>query len=288
MRLVIIFLAFTQIIQAQIDEINPVYFYGDIMRNAHWSEHRSFAAEKFLDSFEDVLGQDDSFHDPLDSLNSWISIIYPNDSSLRVITWQVDLDNSFKYYGYVQFRSGEFSKLMDQSEDLNDIEYDILNKNMWYGALYYDIVKSRPNEYLLLGYDAYNEHSTRKIADILVVDDNEVQQFGQEIFVFDNDPIRPTIKTRILLEYANVASVRLSYDNEASILFFDNLIPVETLENPGGTSMVQDGSYSGYKKGQDGLWYYVDKLFHHAVDSPPRERPENDNKKDLFGKEKAK
>ena len=289
MRVLFLIICTCQILFAQKGPSNPLLYYGDVMRNAQWSGHRAYAAKEFQHFFELEMAKPGSFKNNFDSLGQWISVLYPQDSLLRVISWQTDLDDGFQYFGYVQFASGKFIQLHDQSAQLSDLEFDILTPDRWYGALYYDIVTlDSKGVYLLLGYDAHSNFTTRKIAEVLVTSGDQVVQLGKEIFIFKDDPIRPTIKTRLIIEFAEFASVRLAFDKSSSTLFFDNLIPVETLENPGGTSMVQDGSYSGYQPGSDGHWYFVDKLFDHTADTPPRERPERENNKDLFGRDRTK
>ena len=52
-----------------------------------------------------------------------------------------------------------------------------------------------------------SEDEVRKLADVIVLDDDGLT-FGKEIFVYRDDPIRPNIKTRIILDYSKLGAVK--------------------------------------------------------------------------------
>ena len=259
-----------------------LHFFADVMRNAEVADHRKIGATEFDRLFIEEL-QRDGFDRSFDELHQWVSFLYDPDSTFRVITWQVDCSDTMAYRGLIQKNSGEVVSLVDKSGELEDIEYDILGPEDWHGALYYDIVSLNASTHILLGYNGLYGDQARKIAEVLDLEDD--LQFGKEIFVFKDDEVRPTVKTRILLDYSKLGAVRLTYDRDEKLLFFDNLIAVDSYEKQGEVVLVQDGSFNGYYLKGDKL-YYKEKLFTTSVDEPPRERPKTTSDKDLFGNPK--
>ena len=262
-----------------------LFYYADVMRNAQRPEHRSFAADKFLNLFEEELESPDSYTNEFTPLRDWITVLYSADSTFRLITWQVDGEASATYHGYIQSSNGRITKLISSTyEDIQDLEYEVLSPTDWIGALYYDLVKVDATTYIALGYNAFSQDEVRKIADVISFEDGGVI-FGKEIFVYRDDPIRPNVKTRIILQYSKLGAVRLSFDRTSDLLFFDHLVPVSSFEKKGEMVMVQDGSYDGYYLKGDRL-YFKDKLFNTAVDEPPGGKPQTGEKRDLFGNPK--
>ena len=267
---------------AQSMKFDSVAFYADVMRNAEISEHRLSAAKRFEVNFMKDLESKTSFSRSFDKIQNWVSFIYPPDSSFRVISWQVDGVEDHDYRGIIQMSDGDLIRLRDASKDLEDVEFAVLSPDRWYGAIYYDLVTVDSATYILLGYNALDKYQSRKVAEVIHFEEDQVE-FGKEIFYMDQDSIRPTVKTRIVLEYSELAAVRLTYDPQRELIFFDNLIPVESYEKEGEIVMVQDGSYSGFSLVDD-KWIFIDKIFDTKVDEPPRERPALKEDKDILGR----
>lgn len=267
------------------EDIDLFAYHADVMRNAQVAEHRLHSAAKFESLFKSALEEKDAFENSFQDIRNWASFLYAPDSSFRIITWQIDEKEIYSYRGFIQFQDGNIIQLTDRSNELSDVEFDVLNETSWYGALYYDIVQLSQTKYLLLGYHGVNQKVSRKIAEIVDFDKQGVT-FGSEIFITDPDPIRPTIKTRIVLEFSELAAVRMAYDRGEDLLFYDHLIPVESYENKGETVMVQDGSYCGFQL-KEGQFHFVDKLFNTSVDEPPRERPIQKESRDIMGRSKG-
>ncbi|MDX1684628.1 MAG: hypothetical protein R3275_05280 [Saprospiraceae bacterium] len=267
---------------AQSMKFDSVAFYADVMRNAEISEHRLSAAKRFEVNFVKNLESKTAFSRSFDKIQNWVSFIYPPDSSFRVISWQVDGVEDHDYRGIIQMSDGDLIRLRDASKDLEDVEFAVLSPDRWYGAIYYDLVTVDSATYILLGYNALDKYQSRKVAEVIHFEEDQVE-FGKEIFYMDQDSIRPTVKTRIVLEYSELAAVRLTYDPQRELIFFDNLIPVESYEKEGEIVMVQDGSYSGFSLVDD-KWIFIDKIFDTKVDEPPRERPALKEDKDILGR----
>lgn len=264
-------------------------FLAFLIVNDSLEENRFGAVKKFIPTLVQALKLENSFHYPFERLRS-ISIQYPADSTFRVFTWQLYVDeNDYRYYGAIQMNTPDLKlfPLRDRSHEIEDIHNEIYTPDKWYGAVYYNLKgfdTAEGKKYLLFGYDGYSFHTKRKLVDVLSFQNGE-PVFGAPVFVsVDKDhPHQP--KNRIVLTYSAAASIKLNYDPHLEIIIFDHLITGMS-EVPGqGPTNLPDGSYEGYRL-NNGQWEYVSKVFHHVYDTAPREEPVFDDrvKKDIFGK----
>lgn len=271
-----------------IEEIN---FYADITANAGLSENRAIGNEKLILLIEEYLGSDKYSNEELDDI-AYLSVKRPDDRSLTIITWQfIDHEDNHHYSGYIRTESGITHKLTSSEvSNPKSVVYDQLDKDSWYGALYYNLLTTELNgkkAYLLFGYDGHKGFEHRKVLDVLqMVDDEPV--FGGELFVKNNDgQNRPVIHSRVLLEYSNDAHVSLNYNSGLGLITYDHLIS-RMGRNPGqGPTMVPDGSYMGYK--WDGeFWTHIDKLYDQVSHVPPTDGKKRDANKTILGKDDVK
>ena len=153
-------------------------------------EQERFAACKVLiTSLVKALKTPNSFNYPFSRLQS-LSIMAPPDSSFRIFTWQLFVnDSTYRYYGTIQMNQTELKlfPLIDRSFEM-DIPptYEQLTHDNWYGALYYNLRQFDTKEgrkYLLIGYDAFSFFDKRKVIDILSFDDQGKPIFGAPVFV---------------------------------------------------------------------------------------------------------
>jgi len=269
---------------------NPLDFYGDVMVNAVEGKHRTYAADLFYKELQKELAKEDSFYDPLANIE-WISKLYAADSSFRVISYQVNVnDASYDSYGFIQTQSGSVIPLVNKNAELEDVEYLSLDKDNWFGALYYNMMEVEiegKTNYLLFGYDGYSKYDRRKVVEVItdVTEDNVV--FGNEIFIVEKEGERPDRKQRILIEFSGHSNVTLNYDEGLDMIVHPHLISrMGTVPGQGATN-VSDGSLVGYKLGEDGLWHFVEKIYNYVSEEAPRPQPVLDgNKKDtdIMGK----
>lgn len=252
---------------------------------------RTAAAEKIKITLTETLDQPGSFEYPFDSLTS-VSILSPKDKSFRIFTWQLyeDIDK-YQYFGIIQVAGKKPSVhvLEDQSETfaMEDLPYEVMTKDNWYGALYYNIKEYKTkegNRYLLFGADGYRFFSKRKLVEVLYFD-NDRPIFGDPTF-FPTEEDRPDLAyNRFVLNYSAATSVRLNYDDYLSLLIFDNVLPANN--EYGQETFLPDGSYRGYEL-KKGRWIAVEKIFQHTWDEAPRPQPILNGRKqnrDLFGNE---
>ena len=296
-----IFCCFLQVSNAQkiskedLKEIQSIedslMVYSHMIINDSIDENRFASTKLFIPMLVKALKKKNSFQYKFDRLQH-VSIQYPQDSTFRVFTLHLFVNNdTYHYFGAIQMNSEDLNliPLIDRKQDIADIEQDQTTNESWYGVVYYNILdfdSPEGRKYLLFGYDGHSFFNRRKIVDVLSFDNNKAT-FGHPVFVTkENDQIVEE-KKRILLEFSARSSVKLNYDLLEEAIVYDNLISIGPLGPNEKDSFVPDGSYQGYKL-VDGYWELVPKMF---CDCPkvdgqaPRPMPILDSKeqKDLFG-----
>lgn len=255
-------------------------------------EQERFAACKVLiTSLVRALKTPHSFDYPFNRLRS-ISIMAPPDSSFRIFTWQLFVnDSTYHYYGAIQMNQGALKlfPLIDRSDEMEfEPAYEIYTNDNWYGALYYNLLQfdtKTGRKYLLMGYDAFAFFEKRKLIEVLSFDDSGKPVFGAP--VFDRGDATSALKeNRLIFEYSAEASIRVNWDEQYKMVLFDHLIPFPSPFGRGMTA-VPDGSYEGLKL-EKGVWKVIDKVFHDTQEEPPFPAPILDSRKgkDISGKPK--
>ncbi len=249
-------------------------------------ENRTAACETFIPTLVKALEEKNSFTIPFDSLTR-ISIQYPPDSSFRIFTWQLYVDtDDYRYFGAIQMNTEDLQliPLKDQSANVEDPEFEILDPDNWYGAVYYNLKAfDTPDgtQYLLFGFDGYQFFDKRKIVDVLRFRDGS-PVFGAPVFATLEEGRGPITQNRLVREYSSTSTIRCNFDTEHNVILLDHMATVQRVDG-NGLSLIPDGTYEGYRY-KDGLWVYEEKLFHVILEEAPRPKPIlNQNKKDLFG-----
>ncbi len=256
------------------------------------AEERRFASCRVLvQALVRALKVDNSFKYPFSRLST-MSIISPPDSSFRIFSWQLFVnDSTYRYYGAIQMNSRELvlHPLIDRSFEFDEPPlFDELNPDNWYGALYYNLRQFNTPEgkaYLLFGFDAYTFFEKRKLIEVLHFTSEGKPVFGAE--VFDRGPnANISGEKRIFQEYSSETRCKLNWDEQYSMILFDHLIPMNSPFGRGVT-MVTDGSYDGFKY-EKGRWVFVDKVFNDVMNEEFRPEPILDARKtkDINGKGK--
>lgn len=248
---------------------------------------RFIACRSLITCLVRTLKTENSFHYPFDRLRS-ISILAPPDSSFRIFTWQLFVnDSTYRYYGAIQMNAPELKlfPLIDRSFEMPAPPLrEMLTPERWYGALYYNLKPFDTREgrkYLLFGFDGYTFFEKRKVLDVLSFDPAGNPHFGAPVFEKTGDPDK---MLRLILEYTSEAKVRLNWDEQYQMILFDHLIQ---MANPytGGMMNVPDGSYDGFKL-EKGRWHFVDKVFNDTMEEAPRPDPvlDSGSGKNILGK----
>ncbi len=264
-------------------------FLSFLIVNDSLEENRLLAVKKLIPTLVKALKHENSFQYPFEKLKS-ISIQYPADSTFRIFTWQLYVDeNDYRYFGAIQMNTPSLKlfPLQDRSHEVTNVDNDILTPEKWYGSVYYNLLDFDTDEgkkYLLFGYDGFSFHTKRKLIDVLSFK-NGKPVFGAPVFASLDleNPHKP--KNRLVLTFSAAASVKLNYDGHLNMIIFDHLITGFS-EVPGqGPTNLPDGSYEGYQL-KNGQWIHVDKVFDRVYETAPREEPilDDEKKKDIFGK----
>ncbi len=252
---------------------------------------RFAACRALIPALVRALKVENSFNYAFSRLKT-LSILAPPDSSFRVITWQLFVnDSTYRYYGAIQRNSSvlQLFALRDKHAELDDLPvYDQLTPENWYGALYYNLRQFDSREgrkYLLFGFDAFSFFEKRKVIDVLSFD-----KAGQPVFgapVFEREETKPGLpEQRLLFEYSAETSVRVNWDEQYQMVLFDHLIAIPSPFGRGMTHVI-DGSYDGLKL-EKGRWKYIQQVFHDTQETPPFPEPVLDKEKgkDVMGREK--
>jgi hypothetical protein len=255
-------------------------------------QERFAACRVVITSLVRALKVENSFRYPFDRLKS-ISILAPPDSSFRIFTWQLFVnDSTYRYYGAIQMNQRDLKlfPLVDRSFELEDRpEYAQFAPDRWFGALYYNLRPFETKEgrkYLLFGYNAFSFFEKRKFLDVLSFDAAGKPVFGAPVFDRPAASRGALPEQRLLLEYSAEASVKLNWDEQYKMILFDHLIPMPSPFGRGVTN-VPDGSYEGFRL-EKGRWVYVEKVFNDVMDEVPRPEPILDGRKeqDIMGRPK--
>lgn len=262
--------------------------------NDSLADTRFLACQALITKLVRTLKVENSFSFPFDRLKS-VSILAPPDSSFRIFTWQLFVnDSTYRYYGAIQMNHKELElyPLIDRSFEFETPPpfTDRLSAEKWYGALYYNLRQFDTREghkYLLFGFDAISFFERRKVVEVLSFDAAGKPIFGAEVFSGLPGRERGPQVSRLIFDYAADASVRVNWDDQYQMVLFDHLVP---MASPYGRGMayVPDGSYDGLKLDKSGRWVWVDKVFNDVMDEVPRPEPILDDRKskDILGKDK--
>ena len=251
---------------------------------------RFAACRVFITTLVRALKIENSFKYPFERLQI-VSILTPPDSSFRIFTWQLFVnDSTYRYYGSIQMneRSLKMYPLIDRSFEMEKFpSTEELPTDRWYGALYFNLRQfdtRQGRRYLLFGYDAFEFFEKRKLLEVLSFNKEGKPVFGAP--VFDKPDVPPDL--RVYIQYSADAKVKMNWDEQYKMILYDHLIP---FPSPYGREMtnVPDGSYDGYRF-EKGRWKYVDKVFDDKQKEVPFPEPILDGRKDndIMGKKKRK
>jgi hypothetical protein len=219
----------------------------------------------FIKNWVKLLKIQNSFYYPFDSLIT-ISRIYAPDSSFRIFTWQLFIDeNTVRQHGAIQMNTPDGSlklfPLIDKSDVIINQDDTVTSNLAWIGAIYYKMIeKSYKKEkyYTLIGFDENNIQSNKKIIEVLHFKDG-LPVFGGGYFLIPNNEIKPHNPARYIMEFKKEASPKLNFDNEMNMIVLEHLIS-ESNQPAKAWTMIGDGDYDGLRW-EMGRWVFVPKLF---------------------------
>jgi len=253
-------------------EDSIVTFTNDL-QNKVIAEDRLAVNKSIIPLFVKALREPGSFNYPFDNLE-YIAKTYAPDSTFRMFTWFVKLDNGeSRYFGAIQ-QNDEENKIIpffQNKTEITDIRNAKLNPQKWYGAIYYNITKvsdKQRNYYMLYGWDGGSFLSTKKILDVLYFDEDSIK-LGAPIIESKRgkEPI-----SRLILEYKKEAAVSINFDEELQMIVYDHIIPEDGKSFGMYPTYIPDGSYEALQF-KNGMWQYVEKVFHQTQDEAPITAP---------------
>ncbi len=214
--------------------------------------------ERFYTMMDSILKDGSSFIYSFDSVKT-LAVLQSPDKKLRIYNWIVPLQkgNEYRYFGFVQVNDKKTKRLntfplKEKKWTTDSAEYIRLNQDNWYGALYYKILQHKFNNkvyYTLLGWHGNNFQTTKKIIDVLTLNNGKIQ-FGSPIFKTGGKA-----KTRIVFEYNAQTTMSLKYEESDNRIVFDHLSPSDP--RPEAKRMFSlygpDMSYDGLKF-EKGFW----------------------------------
>lgn len=213
-----------------------------------------------------------SFYYRFDSLST-ISKLYAPDSSFRIFTWQMVInDNVIRQHGAIQMRTEDGSlklfPLIDKSDVTIANEDTVGNNNGWIGAVYYKIILTKHsgrNYYTLLGYDENNIRSNKKLIEVLRFENGQ-PIFGGPFFSIPNGSLVPKNPARYIIEYKKESAVKMNYDDEMGIILAEHLIS-ETKEPQKKWTYVTNGDFEGFKW-VNGKWVFLENVRNYKTRDP--------------------
>ncbi len=212
-----------------------------------------------------ALKERNSFYFPFDSIRN-VAKIYPDDSSFRIFTWQLVINENFvRQHGAIQMKTADGSlklfPLIDKSDVIVNMRDTVTNNMNWIGAVYTSMVQTEfkgKKIYTLFGFDFNNIRTDKKVIEILSFE-NEKPVFGGSYFYYESGARNAKDPGRIIIEFKEAVSPYLKYDKELGMIVMEHLVS-ESGDEKKKFTLIPDGDYEGFKW-LNGKWNYVNKIF---------------------------
>lgn len=242
------------------------------------------ANDSFIIALERILESEISYDMNFDSLKQ-IGLLRSPDNAFRMITWNLPFnDETHKYYCYIQIpqkkgRKYSVGKFLDKTAEGPVSEREVVTKDNWYGALYYEVIPysfKKKTYYALLGWDGNNALTRKKIIDILYFTNDGEVNLGDDVFMTG-----PTSRKRIIFEYSSQVLMSLKYHPERKQIVFDHLSPAQ----PEMEGMFQyygpDFSYDAFEL-KKGKWIFIGDVDIRSDTENPVYNPEIKKGKEIY------
>ncbi|MEN9639137.1 MAG: hypothetical protein RLZZ262_1005 [Bacteroidota bacterium] len=227
----------------QLFEERIAAYHGDLAA-ANNDDARQVACDSMVVNFRKLMVLPEAMNYPFEAFK--FCKLKSSDGRLRIFNWNLPYeDGSHIYYGFVLVKDKKdkphwWVELKDAVKDQDKMENRLLPQDRWLGALYYEIIpmsKKNCDTYTLLGWDGKDKLTTRKIIEVLHIQNNKVR-FGENVFKGAEN-----VRKRMLLEYSEEVSASVKYYEKEKCILFDHLSP---------KSPMMAGVYSEY--GPDGTY----------------------------------
>jgi len=215
--------------------------------------------------FDKLLNEKETILYDFGKLSQHISITTSPDKKVRIFCWDLASTNGLHtYFAMMQVwtKNGVVvHRLVDKSDEIDNPEQQTLNKQNWYGALYYNILMNKVGKkyyYTLLGWDGNDLFTDKKIVDVLCINSDNEPVFGAPMFCTDIKDVKVT-KYRVFFEYSYKCSMTLTYNAKLNMIVFDHLSPVASQYRGMYEYYGTDFSYDGFVF-EDGKWKLKEDL----------------------------
>lgn len=270
-KIIILFLViFSQVCKAQdsdylIKAEDSLKIYSEKIISADLEKDKVINNRFFSKLLYKVLNQEESFSFPFDSLKK-ISRLTAPDNTFKIFTWGYKKDDgTYSYSGMIQQHESEGKKvvvLKDKSENIDNPEFQSLNSDNWFGAIYYQIILTKRDGkkyYTLLGWDGNNFLTQKKLIEVLWFRSNDRVAFGAPLFKKYKDKSQ-----RVVFEFSSRSVMRLHYEKQivhvikrskdkkstsekvkkSNLIVFDRLSPIDARNS--STTADLTGQYQFY------------------------------------------
>lgn len=203
--------------------------FGEIMINGVEESTRLAANDSFTDLLDDNLKFEIIYKHPLEAVKNLSKLTSP-DGNFRIYSWAVPLKNrEYAFFGRLVLKTETGFKVVNltDGQKQENIEYQLLKAENWFGAVYYEIVKTKQKKevyYTLLGYRPSRNSYNQKVIEVLNLDRNTVR-FGDKIFetpkIGDQKYKRPP--QRLVLRYSPKVSATIKYYPKEKQIVLDHL-----------------------------------------------------------------
>jgi len=238
-----------------------------------FTSERVKADSAFTKLFVRALKLKNSFYFPFDSVIS-ISKLYAPDSSFRIFTWQVMInEQEFVYHGAIQMNTKDGAlqlfPLVDKSNLIENYDDTVSNNKSWIGCLYYKVLMNSFNNkkfYTFLGYDENNDTTSKKLIEVMRFEKGE-PIFGGNYFAFPKNDTSNKPHARFVMEFKKFAGPKLNFDEEFNMIIKEQLVS-ETNEPFRKSTLIGVGDYDGFSW-KNGKWIFEKQVFDQKNNSNP-------------------
>ena len=217
----------------------------EALLNAKTDRIKDSIANGISIDFADFLKNNDSDSFDFKQLSN-VGVVKSPDNEFTIYLYNIIYaDGTCRYFGFIQLRGNSGYRvitLMDSRDKIENPNFERVGSDKWFGTLYYQIVPQTVNGkkyYTLLGHTYHNLFISKKVIDVLEIDNGEVY-FGSPLF-FDGK----RKASRIVFEFSARVSMTLKYIPEIKSIVFDHL----TSSQPGIRDFQffgPDGSIDGF------------------------------------------
>lgn len=238
---------------------------------------RSANNQVFTQLLKEALQLPNSFAYPFDNVKN-VSVKKSDDAVVKLYTWtQPALGGTdYSFFGFVQLHDKKkklttLIELEDKHEEVQKPETQKLDAKNWFGALYYQILTDKYKKkttYTLVGWHGNNKQSTKKVIDVLTINNNRIS-FGAPIFRVGN-----STQSRMIYEFNAQAVMSLKYEDKMKMIVMDHLSPSSPSLSKQPESYGPDFTYDAFRFNK-GKWIFEQNI---DVNNPSSADPKSKRK----------